>query len=400
MAVGDTNRLSASGRDTAGAFRSGTDLAWSSSAPEIATISPDGVVTARAVGHTTIRISLRDAFDTVGVTVPRTDGLRVRVPATVLVGGATTLVAEAIVFDSDEWLRVPVRWEADQPSVARISTNGVFEAVGPGASVVRAVTPMYTVAKTITVESSSTTLGIARTDGNDIQRIEWRPFDGLVEWSSIWTEPGVFDLAPDGSTVITLCQEPFGPCTFSREHDVRTEAIAGQNPSWSADGQKIVSEVNGGFQISRPDGSEITTVVPPPYGNHPQLSPDGQSILFVCTDSLHRPIELCVISVEPPNVVTKLGIPTQDRGRWASSGHRIVTSMPGRILIRDLDTGTYQVIPVGTDNVWQTVFSPDGRWIAFTDFAEVRVVSTDGQSEFEIIGTSKKGEWITGLAWR
>ncbi len=400
MAVGDTNRLAALGRDTIGVFRSGTDLTWLSSAPEIATVSPDGVVTTKAVGHATIRITLGDASDTVGVTVLRTDGLRFRAPATVLVGGATTLVAEAIVFDSDEWLRVPVRWEADQPSVARISANGVLGAVGAGASVIRAITPRYTVAKTITVESNAGTLGVARTDDNEIQRIEWRPLSGLVEWSNIWTEPGSFDLAPDGSTVIALCQNPFRACTFSRDHDVRTEAVAGQNPSWSAEGRMIVSEINGTFQISRPDGSEITMLVPPPYGNQPQLSPDGKSILFVCADSLGRPIELCLMPIAQPNLVTTLGMPTQDRGRWASSGHRIVTGMPGRVLIRNLDTGVDQTIPVGREKVRHTVFSPDGRWIAFTDFTQVWVVSTDGQSEFEMIGTFKKGERITGLAWR
>ena len=57
MTVGETARLTAIVRNAAGAALSGTNIEWSSSNPDIVTVSQNGALTARAAGVATVRAS-------------------------------------------------------------------------------------------------------------------------------------------------------------------------------------------------------------------------------------------------------------------------------------------------------------------------------------------------------
>ncbi|MCL2811593.1 MAG: Ig-like domain-containing protein [Clostridia bacterium] len=120
----------------------GTDrLTWESSDDSFATVTPNGLVTARGVGTATI--TARTAFgvsaqSTITVIVPAT---AIRIPATLRVkmGEAPSLASSVILTPADS--TDGVTWTSAAPLVAIVDTNtGVITTEGPGTARITART--------------------------------------------------------------------------------------------------------------------------------------------------------------------------------------------------------------------------------------------------------------------
>lgn len=140
VVVQGTVALSATMKDASGNTLTDRAVAWTTSAPAVATVSPSGVVTGVAPGTATITATSEGRSGTATVTVTATlvPVATVTVePSTATVASGSTRTFTATVTDENGGVltnRV-VTWSSSNPSVATVSSTGVVTAVATGALV-------------------------------------------------------------------------------------------------------------------------------------------------------------------------------------------------------------------------------------------------------------------------
>ena len=154
MLVGGTQSFTATAFDVNGAVLTGRSVTWSSTAPPVATIAANGLVTAISAGTTTITASIEGRTATATVTVSPVPVVSVRVtPATVslVVGASQSMTASAVDADGTALTGRAVTWSSSTPSVATISAQGVVTAVAAGTASVTATVEGKTATAIVTV---------------------------------------------------------------------------------------------------------------------------------------------------------------------------------------------------------------------------------------------------------
>lgn len=147
--VGATARLTATPLDAAGATLPGVPVAWSSTDTTVATVSPAGLVSARAAGATTIRATSEGRSGGVTVTVLAPPVEEVRQVAWIQILPAGGLLPQAIgtsrqlgvvawAADGTEITGRAVTWATSVASVASVSAAGVLQAHAAGTTWVKA----------------------------------------------------------------------------------------------------------------------------------------------------------------------------------------------------------------------------------------------------------------------
>ena len=141
LRVGTSALFIATTEDGSGNVLSGRTITWSSSAPSVASVSSDGLVSALASGSATITATSEGQSGTASVTVSVVPVATVSVtpPSSSLrVGGSVQL--SATMKDSAGAVlpgRV-VTWASSAPAVATVSTSGMVSAVGAGSATITA----------------------------------------------------------------------------------------------------------------------------------------------------------------------------------------------------------------------------------------------------------------------
>ncbi len=145
------------------------DVTWTSSAPSIATVDQDGLITPLTVGEVTISVSsdifpLSDSF-TLSVR-EKIQGIAVT-PNTlsIEVGEDITVVANVLpagAFDTN------VTWQSSDANIATVNSNGTIEAIAPGNAVI-------TVSPFSEPDFSSTVTVTVRDPFIPVERIEITP---------------------------------------------------------------------------------------------------------------------------------------------------------------------------------------------------------------------------------
>lgn len=132
--VGDSFRLTASPRDSAGDVVPDVPVEWSTSDTSIIGIQSDGLVTALAVGSAEIIARSGRARGVIAVSIVpgRVVDLQLSVPPGVLVAGDRIQLAARAVDKHQRPLAYSVRWGVANADVANISPDGVLEARAPG----------------------------------------------------------------------------------------------------------------------------------------------------------------------------------------------------------------------------------------------------------------------------
>ncbi|MBI3568583.1 MAG: Ig-like domain-containing protein [Gemmatimonadetes bacterium] len=156
LAVGQLQPLTATVVDVRGNVVTGHPIAWSSSAPSVATVSATGVVTAAAAGTATVTATCDGVAQTALVTVTlrlaSVASISVTPAASALSMGRTSpLVAELRDSSGAVVTGRAIGWSTDAPAVATVNPTGVVTAVAPGTATISATSEGHSAAATVTV---------------------------------------------------------------------------------------------------------------------------------------------------------------------------------------------------------------------------------------------------------
>ncbi len=137
-AVGASETVTASVRDANGRLIPGSAVSWTSSDITVADVSGGGntaVVTARAPGRTTIRATTAGFVQELTVQVLGVRTITIAPLSLALRAGDQLSFTTSL--DADQGALLDLRWQAENPAVATVNSQGLVTGVGPGATVVR-----------------------------------------------------------------------------------------------------------------------------------------------------------------------------------------------------------------------------------------------------------------------
>lgn len=156
MQTGTTTMLSLVLEDDKGTILSpsGRTIAWSSDAPAIVTVNPQGLVTAVAPGNTRVRVTVDGVEASVPIAVVNVPVASVSIsPANVaLISGASqALTAVARDAAGNPLAGRPFVWNSSNPNVATVGATGIVTAVAAGTALVTATSGGVSGSATISV---------------------------------------------------------------------------------------------------------------------------------------------------------------------------------------------------------------------------------------------------------
>jgi alpha-amylase len=142
-AKGASAQLRAVARDDKGqpVDASKLKVAWSSSAPQTATVDEAGAVTAQRSGEATVTAAIGEVKGAAQVVVSIPVSVSVSTVSRDLRPGETVVLSVVVVDDSGKPVTVPrtITWSTSDAGVVRV-VDGKLEAVGPGSATVIAAT--------------------------------------------------------------------------------------------------------------------------------------------------------------------------------------------------------------------------------------------------------------------
>jgi uncharacterized protein YjdB len=154
LVVGQTAQLKAEPRDASGQPLTNRALTWSTSAPNVASVSSTGLVTAVAAGNATITAASEGKSGTAAITVnPKPVSAVIVSPGQASVTAGQTLQLSAQVTDDQGNVLTgrPVTFTSGSPAVATVSASGLVTGVAPGTSTITATSGDKNGTATITV---------------------------------------------------------------------------------------------------------------------------------------------------------------------------------------------------------------------------------------------------------
>ena len=162
-AIGEPLQLSVEVRDSENQPISNVPVNWSSNAPVVASVSADGLVTARSNGKATITAKSESASQSVDITVAQTSAeININPAAATLTAIGESLQLSAAVRDAENQtiLNAPVSWSSSNTSVVSVSPRGLVTARGNGKVTITAKSGAKSSTAKITVAQSTTTIEI------------------------------------------------------------------------------------------------------------------------------------------------------------------------------------------------------------------------------------------------
>ena len=228
--------------------------------------------------------------------------------------------------------------------------------------------------------------------------------EGGARWSHDGSELAVMTTLPDGR-VGTAVIGPDG--SVRRVLGIPVPHLDLVCTVWSPDDRRLACE---GFDDARPsrrgvyvvdaaDGSHLVRLTSAPAGAADvpgDVSPDGRTlVLGRCTEE-----ESCALVTVPlgggrtsplgPGLGPGLG-PVEDPGRWSPDGRSLVTSVGGDVIVLSPEGAVRQRIHRDGHHLFGPDWSPDGRWLAWSDDAgpgaDVVVARPDGSDARRVTRT-------------
>jgi uncharacterized protein YjdB len=154
LVIAATVQLSATTKDSAANVLTGRSVTWSSSAPGVATVSTSGLVTAVAVGSTTITGTSEGKSGAATITVSAVPVASVSVtPATNNLNVGATVQLSATMKDSvgNVLTGRSVTWSSGTPAAATVSASGLVTALAAGSATITATSEGKSGTATVTV---------------------------------------------------------------------------------------------------------------------------------------------------------------------------------------------------------------------------------------------------------
>jgi len=347
VAAGDTIILSATVRDATGRVIRFPSVTWTSSAPAVATVAPNGAgnlgagvatVTGVSPGSATITATSGTASGTAAVTVippqPVASVTVTPASAAVVVQGKVQLAATLRDANGRTLSGRLVTWTSDNPAVATVDANGVVTGVSLGSAAVTATSEGVSGTASVTVELLVPVLAFVSLRDLDYE---------------------IYALHSDGSLQRNL--------TNQSGQDVA--------PEWSPDGQKIVfvSARDGKSQIyvMNADGSAPTRLTNnSAWDGRPRWSPDGQKIVFVSGRDGNADIYVMNADGSAQTRLTNNANSWESPPAWSPDGRKIAFESNYDIYVVNADGSGQTNLTNYAGYDWDHAWSPDGQRILFT----------------------------------
>jgi hypothetical protein len=342
IVLGDTLRLTATVRDTAGNVVSGSAVTWASNAPGVASVSATGLVTAISLGHVLVTATSRGGVGGAGLYVQAPGPAqapsgriafisdRNGTPQLYLVNvdgsGLTQLTHDSASYSRPAWSLDATRiavvrnghgivvMQADGTAATLVAPGGVSPAWSLDGARIRYVLNGGSEIDEVTADGSQTTKLCAGVFGGQLYRgdhLEWSP-----DRKTAVFEKETYPLGPTDDPMVT---------TFANDDhctDLHVLNNVGFAPAWSPDGQRIAGVsfgpgyVEGGttYIVNGIWSSDGTTVFRSEPGymsvhwpNRLSWSPDGTYLAFVRYYPVDGPDEIWVTPANGTGVPRRIG---------------------------------------------------------------------------------------------
>ncbi len=225
LTVGETAQLTAEPLDAQGAVLPGRSVAWSSSRPNVATVSGSGVITALSPGNAIITATVEGKSGVGAITVSPAPVASVAVSptsATLVVGQTVQLEAQPRDASGRPLEGRMVTWSTNRLDVATVTSTGIVAAVSAGTATITASSEGRSGTATIVVQAPS------------VSRVEVTPASATVDVG------GSFRLT---ATV----------------YDSRGNVIPGAQVGWASSDTRIAIVDNTGRVFGLADGTVVIT---------------------------------------------------------------------------------------------------------------------------------------------
>jgi Tol biopolymer transport system component len=219
----------------------------------------------------------------------------------------------------------------------------------------------------------------------------------------------------------------------SGQRNISNSPTSDYSPSWSPDGSLIAfaSDRDGDpneIYVMDPDGSNQVRVTDHPgIDEYPTWSPDGTQIAFHCTMGGVNPngvgdFEICVVNRDGTDLRRLTDTPGENtQPDWSPDGEWMAfeSNRLGWPSLTSQTPAGYDPGTFGDEDVWVMrsdgseqhnltdnpfeddsfpAWSPDGSWIVFSRYGELRVISRDGDVGGPVAdspGTDAFPDWVT-----
>lgn len=217
LMTGSTLQLTATLKDSQNKIITGRPIAWSSSAPALASVSETGMVSGAIAGSAKITASCEGKSGSCSITVTEAPVATVAIaPATVTLESGEKQELKATVTDATgKSINRPVHWSSRNPAIASVSASGQVSAIGVGSAEIVAscegksgsasvtVHPVAVAKVVITSQADSLKVGESIRLSAAAQDASGRKLDRPITWSS--GVPAVAGITPAGQ--VTALQE-------------------------------------------------------------------------------------------------------------------------------------------------------------------------------------------------
>jgi uncharacterized protein YjdB len=221
LAIGSNLPLQATARDVDGNVLVGRRIFFASNDESVATVTSDGVVTARAIGTAQIAASSEGQSAIAVVNVTQRPVATVTVlptTAQLTVGGSVTLSAATFDLDGNLLTNRTVLWSSSNTNVATVDAQGTVQGRGVGSA---------TISATSEGKTGSATANVT-----------------LVPVGSVTVAPTSFTLSVGQQALLT-----------ATVRDGAGNVLTGRTVSWSSDAPSIASVSQGGLVTAAAAGS-------------------------------------------------------------------------------------------------------------------------------------------------
>lgn len=209
---GQTRQVAAITKDAAGRVITGRVITWTTGNPDIATVSANGLVTALAVGTTTVRASSEGRIAEAEIKVTAATVASVEVSAATLAleeGESRAVTALARDAAGRELMGRPFTWAIQDPTIAAVDGTGRITALRSGATRVTVTTGGVSAAIQLTVRTAAVASVLVQPRTAVLEVGESRPMsvivrdarDAILEGRPVqWrVEGGTATITPNGT---------------------------------------------------------------------------------------------------------------------------------------------------------------------------------------------------------
>lgn len=341
VSFGETIQMSASASDASGNTVSGQTFAWTSSDPNVATVSSGGLVTAVADGQVTITASVSGVSGTANVNVAQqVASVTVSPTSSTLnaVGQSVTFTAEARDANNNVVTGVGTVWLSSDHNVATINSAGSALATGSGTAIITGAVRGVPGTAVLSVNQTPARLGFRTQPGNAVAGDDMSAFEVEIRDAN--------GALVGNATNSVMLQIDANPGSGSLGGTVTVAAVNGVARFDAA----TIDNVGNGYTLQATSGTLTNGTSAPFDVVHPTIVvTPGDLNLFIADGDV---VQYSAVAVNPFT-----GAVTNPRVAWA---------IDGPVATIDMDRGILEVLGKGTANVTATTSSGASGSTTFT----------------------------------